>query len=163
MKKSYKSIFIFILISLSFILTSCKNSDANKKLEDTIVSEEDTNEKSIHIERISGKVNEEEYDYKFKDQDDVEEYTLIYSENFKIDKMEFIRLEFAENDLQETKILSTVDNIKKGEKVLINAVYPEGIPMLKIKWYADDNTIEDEYIIQYNGKDGIEDNLEIKY
>lgn len=162
-----------LVLSASMILTACskkdktedlsKPDDSTEVVEETTEPSNETEEDSIHIERKIGEVNIDDYNYSFRDEGESEEFTIIYSENFDIDKMEFIRLEFAEDDLQEVEVLSTIENIKKGEKVLINAVYPEGIPMLKIKWVAKDKGIEDEYIIQYNGKDGVDDNLEIRY
>ena len=181
--KKFKYIALAGLLALS--LTACSQNEAKEdgkedveveveketpeKTEDKAeeeIKEGEAQERLVTIEREfyrdGVKPNIEEYEYFYDDGNESGEYTSLTS-NFDLDGIKLIALEYEGDKLVEKEVLQ-VYSLNKGERLLVNAVYPEGIPMLKLRWAVENGEVkEDEYIFEYDGRDGGEDKIEFKY
>lgn len=93
-----------------------------------------------------------------------QEEITIRSENIGISNLSLIGLEYnADKDiLMEKNILKEKQNIDQGMKITWEVVYSEGIPSMKLVWKLE-NGDKGEYIISYDGKDGINENEKLVY
>ncbi len=187
MKK--KASYILLALGISLAITGCKTKLDEKKEVETVVGQEidkkeeekevkeetkeeksedkkepavseSKQEKKLLVEKFysDDKLAKTVFKYVYDDGSASNERTVI-SPNFDL-KLDLIGLEYEGDQLKEKEIIESYD-LKDGEKLLLKAVYPEGIPMLKLKWTVAGRT--DEYILEYNGKDGGPDRLEFKY
>lgn len=138
------------------------------------VEEKETDEKTSKEEKKDEKVfkiatsyydgkgekpNPKNYKDYYSDDSGTNEYTIL-SSSFKMDKISLVALEFKNDDLVETDLIKEF-SLEAGDEILLNIIYPEGIPMAKLKWEVDGN--EDEFIFAYDGKDGNEGIEQFKY
>lgn len=160
-----KNRMLIIILSLSLLLVSCKKNNLSQELpkeEDNLVSEETDEEKKVYINRVIEDVDLSSYKHIYEDELSSNEYTEFFTDNIFIDSLKFIELEYKDDNLIEIGVIEEFKEINPGEKILIHAVYPEGIPMLKIKW-ENNKGVNGEYIFQYNGKDGLDDSIVFMY
>lgn len=160
-----KNKMFIIILSLSLLLVACKDKNSidnipNEENGKEIVETEQ--ERKIYINRVLKDIDLKSYKEIYEDEINSNEYTEFFTENMSIDSLKFIELEYENDELKEVEVIHEIREIEPGEKILIHAVYPEGIPMLKIKWESDDG-VTDEYIFQYNGKDGLDDSIVFIY
>lgn len=105
------------------------------------------------------KPNPNDYNDFYTDRNGTNEYTFLNA-NFDLDKLELIGLDYKDDNLVETEVIKEFQ-LKKDDKILLNLVYPEGIPMCKLRWEVDGET--EEYIFSYDGRDGNEGVAQYKY
>ncbi len=84
----------------------------------------------------------------------------VFSTNFDLDGVILVGMTFDGNNLLDSSVVDAF-SLKAGESILLNIAYPEGIPMYKLKWSVDGK--QDDYVFQYNGKDGMREELEFHY
>lgn len=84
-----------------------------------------------------------------------EEKIMIFSKGINISKLELISLEYDKeaNELIEGEIIEAREDIEEGEKIILNVIYSEGIPRMKLIWELSCGDMG-EYVIAYNGKYG---------
>lgn len=92
------------------------------------------------------------------------EEITIRSENVGISNLSLYELEYdSEKDVfLEKNILNEEENIEEGKETTWEVVYSEGIPNMKLSWKLQ-NGEEGEYIIAYDGKDGIDEDDKLVY
>ena len=92
------------------------------------------------------------------------EEITIRSENVGISNLSLYELEYdSEKDVfLEKNILNEEENIEEGKETTWEVVYSEGIPSMKLSWKLE-NGEEGEYIIAYDGKDGIDEDDKLVY
>lgn len=133
---------LLILLLTSTFIVACSNNN----------SEEATNEntKKDEVEEVA-----EKEEAKVFIQEGPQEIS-IRSENINISKLSLLSLEYdsEKDELVEREVLKEKENIKEDTKITWEAVYSEGIPSMKLVWELP-NGQKDEYIIFYDGKDGL--------
>lgn len=100
-----------------------------------------------------------DYTYSFTDGNKGNEET-VFSTNFDLDNVLLIGMTFDGNNLIDSSVKDGF-SLKAGESIILNIDYPEGIPMYKLRWTVDGK--EDDYVFQYNGKEGMVEFIEFHY
>lgn len=92
------------------------------------------------------------------------EKITIRSENIDISKLSLIGLDYdaQEDTLLEKDTLKEEKDIRANTKTTWEVVYSEGIPSMKLVWELS-NGDKGEYIIAYDGKDGIDEDAKMVY
>lgn len=156
MKSKFK--YLFLVGALALALTACgedkvEEDPAAPPVVEDQVEEEDKDEvkekKKVVINHFyvledSDKPEPEEYTYYYTDNEGSSGYIVLTAE-MDLENVQLIALDY-EDDLVEKEVIETFD-IKEGERLLVNAIFPEGVPVMKLKWEYDGK--EDEYIFQY--------------
>ena len=146
-----KAIAIFLTSLLMGACTAPKDKE---------ISNEDNNNDSSTVEEVS---KEDKEEVRVFIQESPEQIS-IRAENTEIRKLSLVSLEYdAENDeLVEKEILKEEEEIEENEKTTWDVIYSEGIPSMKLNWELA-NGEEGEYVIAYNGKDGLNPEEQMVY
>lgn len=152
---------ILVLLLTTTFLVACSSNDLEEEK-----SEENTEEVTEELEKEkttdSGEKEDEE-EAKVFIQEGPEEIT-IRSENIGISNLSLVSLDYdpEKDELLEKEILKEKENIKEDEKTTWEVIYSEGIPSMKIVWELS-NGEEGEYLILYDGKDGLDEKERMIY
>ena len=135
---------LLILLLATTFIAGCSTNDTTDDRSETPPKEE--------VEEV-----EKEKEAKVFIQEGPQEIS-IRSENIKISRLSLVSLEYdiEKENLVEGEILKEKENIQKDNKITWDAVYSEGIPSMKLVWELP-NGSKDEYIIFYDGKDGLKE------
>lgn len=136
-----------IVLASTFIVGCSNNNDTEKDTSE--------NENEQVVEEVIEEEEKAKKEAKVFIQEGPEEIS-IRSENIKISKLSLVSLEYntEEEALEEKEILKEKEAIEEDKKITWDAVYSEGIPSMKLAWELS-NGDEGEYVIFYDGKDGL--------
>ncbi len=151
-----KKVSIFIIVTLIITIFTACSSNTNSIISNLKLEKTDDSKAMAYIinhpteEQLKKVPNLETYEHENSNKE--ESFLFVPISNKSTIKV--FQLSFENNKLQEEKMLYQTDD-SKDYALYVKTFRPEGIPFLKI-------TIENEgsvgeYIVSYNGKDGIPD------